>query len=112
MTAKAHIKSTFSLNEQKVLLILGRRKMTIAAITEKFYDGEDRPMNDIIHVASLIRRINKKCEFYKKTWYLEGKGAGRAGRTVWRQAHKTVWRSYDKRRRDPREDKSDTRLGV
>lgn len=104
MTARAHTKSTFSRSEQKVLEIIGRRKMTIAEITDKFYDGEERPLNDIIYVASVIRRINRKCTYYGKTWSLTGEGAGRAGRTVWRQ--------NDKRRSNPRKNKSNSGLGL
>lgn len=104
MTARAHHRSTFSRSEQKVLEILGRRKMTIAEITDKFYDGEVRPLNDIIYVASVIRRINRKCNYYGKTWTLTGEGAGRAGRTVWRQ--------HDKRRANRRKVKLDHGLGA
>lgn len=74
----------FSDNEQKVLRILGRRKMTIAELTEKFYSGGRRPLDANNKVASTVRRINEKVEYHGVPWFLNGVGRGRAGRTVWR----------------------------
>ena len=73
----------FSPTETKVLKILGRRKMTISEIAAAFYDDKT-PMdpNNVIGLA--IRRINRKCERQGLPWYLNGKGAGRAGKTVWK----------------------------
>lgn len=74
-------RNKFSATEQRVLQILGRKKMTILEITEELkldnLDGNNR-------VATCIRRINRKCEYYKLTWHLEGEGTGRHGRKVWR----------------------------
>ncbi len=73
----------FSSHEKRFIEILGRRKMTIAQIAAEFYKSPEviDPSN---YVATVARRVKKKCEFYSLTWTLAGRGAGRAGRTVWR----------------------------
>lgn len=70
--------------ENEILKIVGRRKMTISEIAERFY-GTDCPFEPGNVVASAVRRINKKCERHELPWTLEGEGGGRHGRTVWRQ---------------------------
>ena len=57
--------------------------MTISNISQVFYKDETRPLNGENYVASVIRRIAKKCEHYDLDWTIEGVGAGRAGKTVW-----------------------------
>lgn len=90
---KAHYRTIFSSSEQKLLNILERKKMTIAQLSQEFYKDQEEPLNAVISIASTIRRINKKCAFYNKTWTIAGKGAGRGGRTVWRVSNKTVWKT-------------------
>ncbi len=78
-------KGIFSPNERRILLILGRRKMTITEITAKAHPfAPVLPLNAEQSVAMSIRRIIKKCNYYGKTWTLVGTGMGRHGRTVWR----------------------------
>ena len=78
------MKSQFSPTEQKIIKILGKKEMTIAEITDVVHDTEYRPLNANNRISSAIRRINQKCIFYKLGWWIDGVGAGRAGRTVWR----------------------------
>lgn len=73
----------FSPNENKILEIVGRKKMTITEITQKFYNGKG-PVSASTIVSNAIRRINFKCEYHKLDWYIAGEGMGRVGRTVWR----------------------------
>lgn len=74
----------FSPNEEKILKILGRKKMTITAITKKFY-GENHPVDANNNIAGTLRRIRKKCTYdFKCTFNLSGEGRGRGGRTVWK----------------------------
>ncbi len=76
------MENVFSDTEQKVLKILGRRKMTIAQLAEKIKPDLVDPNN---YLAGVVRRITRKCEHYHMTWTLKGKGAGRHGRTIWRE---------------------------
>ena len=76
----------FSKAEIRVLQILGDKKMTIAEITEKFYGEAPFDANNII--ASVVRRITAKCNYYNLDWKLKGIGGGRGGRTVWRKQRK------------------------
>jgi hypothetical protein len=78
------MKNMFSPTEMKVLKILGRKKMTISEITTKLCGKHKKSINAGNIVAYFIRRINMKCKFHKLDWFLNGKGAGRLGRTVWR----------------------------
>ena len=73
----------FSATEKKVLKIIGRKKMTITDITKKLYKGERR-LTGNNSTAGVVRRINMKCYHHDLKWCLDGRGAGRAGRTVWR----------------------------
>lgn len=73
----------FSPTESKVLKLLGKRKLTIAELTEKFHDGRP-PLEANNNVAAAVRRINAKCEAHDLNWFLNGAGMGRAGKTVWR----------------------------
>ncbi len=75
----------FSTNEAQVLKIIGRRKMTIIEITDKYYHSRGpRPMNANNYIGMVVRRINTKCEYHNLPWGLEGTGMGRGGKTVWR----------------------------
>jgi hypothetical protein len=79
----AKMDSRFSPNENKILTILGRKKMSIVDITKEFYSGKG-PVSASTVVSNAIRRINFKCEYYKLDWHLDGQGMGRVGRIVWR----------------------------
>lgn len=78
----------FSERESKILEVLGRRKMTISEITEQFYENATAPLGANNNIASAVRRINAKCEYYKLPWFLAGDGAGRGGKTIWKENRK------------------------
>ena len=71
--------------EEKVMKIIGRRKMKIGAVTEAFYDGIIPPGGQN-RIAGVIRSINIKSDYYNLNWKVDGEGAGRNGRTVWRKS--------------------------
>lgn len=70
-------------SEEKVLKIIGRKKLMISEITDRFY-RTDAPFAANNRVASIIRRINNKCEYNRTNWFLNGSGCGRAGRLIWK----------------------------
>lgn len=78
-------KDVFSPTEQKVLQVLGRRKMSIEEITENILEGRTMFLADRNNVAGAVRRINEKCEKNRLPWFLNGTGSGRAGRIVWKE---------------------------
>lgn len=73
----------FSDAEKKLLKVLGRKKKTITELTIDYYG--DLPYGKSNYIASVVRRINAKCEHHGTSWYLNGKGLGRGGKTVWRE---------------------------
>lgn len=75
--------NVFSQNEEKILKVLGKEKMTVKEIACHFYDnpGDTDQRN---YIAGVIRRIVRKCERYHMAWTLKGEGSGRHGRTIWR----------------------------
>jgi hypothetical protein len=63
--------------------------ITISALVKKLYwYSNDRPLNPNNTVAGSVRRINKKCQHHKLTWYLNGSGRGRQGKTIWKDKRK------------------------
>lgn len=71
----------FSPSEQKILKILGRKKMTVTQITVELY--RDRPqIHGNIVVNNCVNRIIKKCTVKKLDWTLETEGCGRNGKSV------------------------------
>jgi hypothetical protein len=72
----------FSDTENKVLKMLGRKKLTIKELADMNFDV--RVFDSSAVIASAIRRINKKCEYHKLDWHIAGEGLGRGGRTVWK----------------------------
>ncbi len=83
----------FSPSEEKVLKILGRKRMKLSAITDKFYEDRDLPpLNANILIASVVRRINSKCNYLKADWWIAGEGLGRGGKTVWRELKPSRYR--------------------
>ncbi len=74
----------FSETEEKVLKLLGSKKLSIAKLTEEFFKGQKKPINPNAVVSSAINRINKKADFHNLEWFISGKGLGRSGRTVWK----------------------------
>lgn len=74
----------FSPLENKVLIALGKRTLSIWDLTCKIYGGEPHEINQTNVIAGTVRRINKKCEHHKLDWFLNGVGAGRGGKIVWK----------------------------
>lgn len=77
------MKEIFSPTENKVLKLLGKRKLTIAELTLKFHSGRP-PLEANNNIAAAVRRINAKCDHHDLPWFLNGSGMGRAGKTVWK----------------------------
>jgi hypothetical protein len=75
----------FSRREQEILLILGRKKMSVGEIAEIYFAGGRMPMQAKQLISNAVLNINKKCEFYKLPWRLASKGGGRGGKTIWKQ---------------------------
>lgn len=76
----------FSPTEKTVIDIIGRRKITLAELTEELARVSQHESFDLNnYVAGVVRRIVKKCDHYKLNWTIEGQGSGRGGRTVWKE---------------------------
>lgn len=74
----------FSPIESKVLKLLEKsKKTTIIKLTEKFYKDQKKPLNGSNVIGGALRNINRKVEFHKLKWFINGSGLGRKGRTVW-----------------------------
>lgn len=73
----------FSPQEEDVLKVIGRKKITIADIAQALVKEPTVDHNNSI--AGCIRRINRKCEKHQLDWIIDGEGMGRQGRTVWRR---------------------------
>jgi hypothetical protein len=74
----------FSPLENKILKVLGHRKLTILEITRLVHEHKRQPFGANNGIGFAIRKINKKCKYHKLNWFLNGMGYGRGGRTVWR----------------------------
>jgi len=73
----------FSPTEEKILKLLGNKKLPITELAEKYFKGAKKPINPNNTVSCAIVRINRKCKYYKLDWSVEGSGLGRHGKTVW-----------------------------
>lgn len=74
----------FSPNELKIISIIGKKKIKISEIGEKFYKGKKTPENSRIIIANTISRIDKKCKKNKSIKFkVKGFGIGSKGKTVW-----------------------------
>ncbi|MFM6929949.1 MAG: hypothetical protein ACKOX6_15875 [Bdellovibrio sp.] len=83
------MKTVFSPTELQLIELLGSRKMTILELTEEFYKKyPPAPFNPNNVVSSAFNRINKKCEYYEMEWFINGQGAGRGGKTIWKEKRK------------------------
>lgn len=76
-------KEIFSTAEKRVLDVLGNKTITIKELTEKVYRNQKAPLSPNNVVAVTLKRINAKCDYHKLTWFVNGAGIGRGGRTVW-----------------------------
>lgn len=77
------MKDIFSPTEAKILKLLGKRKLTITELTEKFHDGHP-PAEANNNIAAAVRRIRLKTVVHDLNWTIKSFGMGRAGKTVWR----------------------------
>jgi len=75
----------FSPAERRVIKLIGSRKISILALTDKYYWNRHKPINANNYMASVVRNIIRKCEYYELNWMIKGSGSGRAGRTIWRE---------------------------
>lgn len=84
------MRNVFSRSEEEILKVLGRRKMSVQQITEKFFSDSTRvePMQPNNYIGSALRRIAKKAEHFDLNWRLAGKRDSQ-GRTVWRVPRKS-----------------------
>lgn len=75
----------FSPTESKVLKLLEKtKKTTIQKLTDRFYkDIKKKPLNGSAVISGAIRNINRKTEYHKLKWFVNGEGLGRGGKTVW-----------------------------
>jgi hypothetical protein len=74
----------FSPAERDIIKLIGQRKVPIAKLVEEYFRDRELPFEANNYIASVIRRITKKCEYHRLNWTIDGEGAGRHGRTVWR----------------------------
>ncbi len=77
----------FSNNEEKLLKLLGRRKIKILTLADIYY-GNENIIDANNRVASMIRRINRRCDMHGLPWKINGYGGGRGGRTVWKEVER------------------------
>jgi hypothetical protein len=73
----------FSATEERVLKILGKKKLTVKVLSEKYFKGQKKPINPSNVISGAIVRINRKCSYFGLDWYVYGEGLGRHGKTVW-----------------------------
>ena len=74
----------FSPLENKILKILGRRKLTVTQITGSIFNRRKKSIDANNGIAHAIRRINSKCDYHRLNWFLNGVGRGRGGKLVWK----------------------------
>lgn len=60
----------FSDREEKVIKIIGRKKIRLVEITEELFKDEGKPLDATVKVAGAVNRIMRKCEYYKLNWKL------------------------------------------
>ena len=73
----------FSPMESSIIKMLQSKKvLSICTISANFYSGK-QPVNGRNTIAGAVKKINKKCEYHKLSWFINGTGTGRGGRRVW-----------------------------
>jgi len=60
----------FSERENKIIKIIGRKKMTLEQIGKKLFEEGYAPFDSTISVANSVNRIIKKCLYYELDWTL------------------------------------------
>lgn len=78
----------FSDLETKIINRLGSKKMSITNLARSVYQKAQPPLNSNNTISATIGQINKKCDYYELKWFIDGIGAGRGGRTVWKEVRK------------------------
>lgn len=78
------MRKMFSMTEERILEVLGRKKMTVLEITAALYDIKRFPESRNT-ISNMIRRINLKCRLNNLDWYLNANGGGRHGKLVWKE---------------------------
>ena len=78
------MQKVFNAKEEKILKIIGKKKIRITEITKQFY-GRNVPENGAIMIASSVRQIANKAKWKRLDWRIQGEGLGRRGRTVWKE---------------------------
>ncbi len=75
----------FSPMEDKVLEILGNRKMSIKDITDTYMK---KSSSEALHpnqvISGAVKNINHKCDRHKLKWFINSQGLGRGGKVVWK----------------------------
>lgn len=74
----------FSETETEVIKLLGFKTLSIKELTKEFYKTKHKPISGNNYIAGVVKRINAKCNYHRLAWFINGSGAGRAGKTVWR----------------------------
>ena len=59
----------FSIREERVLRIIGRKKLTYSEISAELFK-DTKTLDQNIKVANTINKINKKCDFHSTSWQL------------------------------------------
>jgi len=78
----------FSNLEDKIIKLINRHKkgITISKLASKVYESvpeTEKPLNPNNSISVTVRQINAKCMRSSLKWYVDGKGLGRNGKTVW-----------------------------
>lgn len=63
----------FSQREERIIKVLGNKKLTIREIVEKVFAdgwGHPKPFDVEISVGNTLRRLMEKCEHYNLNWTL------------------------------------------
>lgn len=77
-------KELFSPTEQQVIKLIHKKPISIGDVAEKVYRTGTVPLHPRNTIAGVVLRINRKCEYHKLNWFINGKGIGRSGKLVWR----------------------------
>lgn len=62
--------SVFSDREQKIIKIIGRKKVTLNEIAVELFKEGNEPFESDIAVGNSVRRIIKKCTHHNLEWNL------------------------------------------
>ena len=72
----------FSETEKELIKLLSNERVTIHDLSLGLYGVSE--MEGQNKTAGVIRRVARKCAYYKLDWTISGEGVGRTGRTVWK----------------------------